>query len=152
MTTSQRSEIRQLLSRSENYQLYRYLPDFDETAADGSFVDLARDDGLTMLAPRPFTRLLNIRPGYYLFHQEMECWIELYTPSRFARQFGYNQFLVKNPNQSLRCTGSPSQASRYWFYSIAGCTRARFMLPKEGHTLRQSFEFCRWYSGVNQSP
>src|SRR5436189_6289877 len=26
------------------------------------------------------------------------------------------------------------------------------MLPREGHSLRQSFGFCRWYSGVNQFP
>ena len=59
-TTSQRPEIRQLLSRPENYQLYRCPPSFDETVDDGSFVDLAGDDGSTMLAPGPFTWLLNI--------------------------------------------------------------------------------------------
>src|SRR3954471_2158302 len=75
-TTSQRLEIRQLLSCLENYQLYRCRPLFDGTVDDGSFVDLAGDDGSTMLAPGPFTWLLNICPGYYLFRREMEYWIE----------------------------------------------------------------------------
>src|SRR4051812_36879776 len=37
-TTSQRPEIRQLLLRPENYQLYRCPPSFDETADDGPFM------------------------------------------------------------------------------------------------------------------
>src|SRR3954462_183958 len=48
-TLSQRPEIRQFLSRPENYQLYRCPPSFDETANDGSFVDSAGGDGSTML-------------------------------------------------------------------------------------------------------
>src|SRR4051812_2986563 len=54
-TSLQQMEIRQLLSRPENYQLYRCPPSFDDTVDDGSFVDLAGDNGSTMLAPGPFT-------------------------------------------------------------------------------------------------
>src|SRR4051812_24322542 len=90
-TLSQRSEICQFLSRPENYQLCRCPPLLDETVDGGPFVDLAGEDRSTMLAPGPFIWLLNIHPGYHLFHREMECWIEPYTPSRFARQFGYDQ-------------------------------------------------------------
>src|SRR5436190_5972216 len=67
----------------------------------GSFVDLAGDNGSTMLVPEPFTWLLNIRPGYHLFRREMECWIESYTPSWFARQFEYDQLYVGNPKSEL---------------------------------------------------
>src|SRR4051812_16108060 len=50
-TLSQRPEIHQLLSRSENYQLCSCPPSFDETTDGESFVDLAGEDGSTMLAP-----------------------------------------------------------------------------------------------------
>src|SRR5438270_505676 len=105
-TTSQRLEIRQLLSRPENYQLYRCPPLFDETTDDGSFVDLAGHNGSTLLAPGPFTWLLNICPGYHLFRWEMECWIEPYTPLRFTRQFGFDQLFVGNPNSDLTVRGT----------------------------------------------
>src|SRR3954470_14412077 len=88
---SQRVDIRQFLSHSENYQLYRCPPSFDETVDGGSFVDLAGDNGSTLLAPGPFTWLLNIHPEYHLLRRDTECWIEPYTPSQFARQFGYDQ-------------------------------------------------------------
>src|SRR4051812_3810922 len=82
-------KIRWLLSRPKSYQLYRCSLKFDETAVDGSFGALAMDNGPTILAFGPFTWLLNICPGYHLFHWDMECWIEPYTPLRFAHQFGY---------------------------------------------------------------
>src|SRR4051812_43048973 len=73
-TTSHRPKIHQLLSHPENYQLYRCPPSFDETADDGSFMNLAGDNGSTLLAPGPFTWLLNIRPGYHLFDSKRTCW------------------------------------------------------------------------------
>src|SRR4051812_8417607 len=54
--TSQRPEIRQLLSRPENYQLYRCPPSFGEIVDYGSFVDLAGMMGLP-------------------------CWLQGYSPS-----------------------------------------------------------------------
>src|SRR3954463_12512924 len=126
---SQWPEIRQLLSHPENYLLYRCPPSFDETVDGGSFVDLAEEDGTTMLAPGPFTWLLNIRHGYHLFRREMECWIEPYTPSRFARQFRYDQLYVGNPNSDLATRGTLLEGARAWFYSIAGGTRVTFSLP-----------------------
>src|SRR4051812_37882814 len=144
-TLSQRPEIRQLLSRLENYQLYRCPPSFDKTVDGGSFVDLAGEDGSTMLAPGPFTWLLNIRPGYHLFHWKMECWIEPYTPSRFARQFGYDQLYVGNPNSDLAAQGTLLEGARAWFYSIAGGTGATFLLPSSRRRLLCSLNFGRWF-------
>src|SRR3954467_1588537 len=152
---SQRPEIRQFLSRPENYQLYRCPPSFDETVNDGSFVNLAREDGSTMLAPGPFTWLLNIRPGYHLFRREMECWIEPYTPSRFARQFGYDQLYVGNPNSDLAVRGTLLEGARAWFYSIAGGIRATFLLPSSRHKLLCSLNFGCWFlaaTGVGIPP
>ena len=117
------------MSRPENYQLYRCPTSFDETVDDGSFVDLVGDNGSTMLAPGPFTWLLNIRPGYHLFCREMECWIEPYTPSRFAHWFRYDQLYVGNPNSELTVRDTLLEGARAWFYLIAGGTGVTFSLP-----------------------
>src|SRR4051812_19151041 len=53
-----------VISPSPGKGRHRCPPSFDETTNDGSFVDLAGEDGSTMLTPGPFTWLLNIRPGY----------------------------------------------------------------------------------------
>src|SRR4051812_29513033 len=144
-TTSHRPEVCQLLSHPENYQLCRCPPSFDETVDDGSFVDLAGEEGSTMLAPGPFTWLLNIRPGYHLFRREMECWIEPYTPSQFARQFGYDQLYVGNPNLDLTARGTLLEGARAWFYSIVGGTGATFLLPSSQPRLLCSVNFCCWF-------
>src|SRR4051812_8621196 len=108
-------KIRQLLSRPKIYQLYRCPPEFDETAVGGSFVDMARDDGSTLLALRAFHLAANICSGYHLFHREMDCWIEPYTPLRFAGQFGYDQLYVWNINPELNVRGILLEGSRAWF-------------------------------------
>src|SRR3954470_3508824 len=144
-TLSQRPEICQFLSRPENYLLYRCPPSFDEAVDGGSFMDLAEEDGSTMLAPGPFTWLLNIRPGYHLFRREAECWIEPYTPSRFARQFGYDQLYVGNPNSDLAVQGTLLEGTRAWFYSIAGGTGATFLLPSSRPKLLCSLNFGCWF-------
>src|SRR3954466_14234995 len=98
-----------------------------------------------MLAPGPFTWLLNIRPGYHLLRWEMECWIEPYTPSRFARQFGYNQLYIGNPNLDLIVRGTLFEGARAWFYSIAGGTGVTFSLPSLQPNLLCSLNFDCWF-------
>src|SRR3954469_5728299 len=110
----------------------------------GSFVDLAGEDGSTTLAPGPFTWLLNIRPRYHLFRREAECWVEPYTPSRFARQFGYDQLYVGNPNLDLAAQGTLLEGARAWFYSIAGGTGVTFSLPSSQPKLLCSLNFGCW--------
>src|SRR5438270_7347841 len=98
-----------------------------------------------MLAPGPFTWLLNIRPGYHLFRREMECWIEPYTPSRFVSQFGYDQLYVGNPNSDLAVRGTLLEGARAWFYSTAGGTGATFFLPSSLPKLLCSLNFSCWF-------
>src|SRR4051812_30489411 len=98
-----------------------------------------------MLAPGPFTWLLNIRPGYHLFRREMECWIEPYTPSRFARQFGYDQLYVGTPNSDLNARGTLLEGARAWFYSVAGGTGVTFSLPSLHPKLLCSLNFSCWF-------
>src|SRR4051812_22376283 len=116
---------------------------------------LGRDDGSTMLAPGLFTQLLNIRPGYHLFRREMECWIEPYTPSLFARQFGYDQLYVGNPNSVLVARGTLLEGARAWFYSIVGGTEVTFSLPSLHPKLLCSLNFGCWFlaaTGVGVPP
>src|SRR3954463_13971512 len=102
-----------------------------------------------MLAPGPFSWLLNIHPGYHLFRRETECWIEPYTPSRFARQFGYDQLYVGSPNSDLVAQGTLLEGARAWFYSIAGGTGATFSLPSSRPRLLCSLNFgCRFLAAT----
>ena len=118
-------------------------------------MDLAGEDGSTMLAPGPFTWLLNIRPGYHLFRREIECWIEPYTHSRFARQFGYDQLYVGNPNSDLTARGTLLEGARAWFYSVAGGTGVTFSLPSLQPKLLCSLNFGCWFlaaTGIEVPP
>src|SRR4051812_34650725 len=72
----------------------------------------------------------------------MECWIEPYTPSRFACQFGYDQLYVGNANPELSTQGTLLEGARAWFYSIAGGTGALFPNPSSRPKLLCSLNFC----------
>lgn len=78
------------LSSLANYQLHRCPLEFDRATAGASLVDLAAVNGFIVLELEPLTWLLNIRLGYHVFRKKIECWIEQYTPSRFALQFRYD--------------------------------------------------------------
>lgn len=79
-----------------NYQLYLHTPEFEGANEGISFVDLAKDNGFTMLTSGPFTWLPNIRPWYHVSYQGTECLIELYTASCFTHQLEYDQLYVRN--------------------------------------------------------
>ena len=55
--------------------------------------------------------------------------MEPYVPSRFARQFGYDQLYVGNPNLNLAFMGSLIDGARAWRFFTAGGTRARLRTP-----------------------
>ena len=66
-------------------------------------------------------------------------------PSRFARQFGYDQLYVDNPNPHLGHTGSLIDNARALRYFIAGYTGAPFCMPLRVFNLLISLRFCQWY-------
>ena len=72
-------------------------------------------------------------------------------PCRFARQFGYDQLYVGNPNPYLRFCGGLFEGSRAWHYSVAGGTRAVFTLPYKMPNFI-SLGFCMWYFIANKVP
>jgi len=64
------------------------------------------EDGKTLLSRGIFEWLVSIPPSHLVYWSEDTCYLEPYVPSRFARQFGYNQLYVGNPNASLAFMGS----------------------------------------------
>ncbi|XP_020267526.1 uncharacterized protein LOC109843011 isoform X3 [Asparagus officinalis] len=103
----------------------------------------------TILDVGCFRWLMNIRPGYLLFRIRDVCHIEPYLPCRFARQFGYDQIYIGNPNRHLSFRGGLIDGARAWFWSIAGCTNVEFDLPLETPPLRMTFLFCKWLIATN---
>ena len=49
---------------------------------------------------------MSIRLGYLVFRQIDTYTIEPYLRSRFARQFGYDQLYMGNPNTGLHFSGN----------------------------------------------
>jgi len=88
-----------------NYQLDRCFPEIADVSYEDKFADLAGPDDFTRLPSGVFWWLINIQPGYLIFRQGNSCTIEPYMPSHFARQFGYDQLYVGNPNAGLCFSG-----------------------------------------------
>ena len=78
--------------------------------------------------------------------------MEPYVPSRFARQFGYDQLYVGNPNLNLAFMGSLIDGARAWRFFITGCTGARLRTPLRAPNLLMTLCFCQWYATSNSTP
>ena len=66
-------------------------------------------------------------------------------PCRFARQFGYDQMYVGNPNTKLGFKGSLIDGARAWRHFLMGCTKARFILSLQDPRKFLTLGFCKWY-------
>jgi len=144
--------IRKRLSAPANYQLNRCLLQIPGASYGDLLVDSAGPDDFTRLSQGAFWWLLNIRPGYMLFRQGTSCTIEPYMPNRFARQFGYDQLYIGNPNAYLAFEGNLFEGARAWYYSVAGGTGTTFRLPLEAPKCQMSLSYCTWYSQAVQTP
>ena len=80
------------------------------------------------------------------------CYSKPYVPSRFARQFKYDQLYVGNPNTNLAFIGSLIDGARTWRYFIAGCTEAQLCMPLRTPNLLMALGFCQWYRTSNSTP
>ena len=78
-------------------------------------------------------------------------YLEPYVPSRFARQFGYDQLYVGNPN-NLAFMGSLIDGARAWRFFIAGCTEVRLCMPLRTPNLLMTLGFCQWYEPQTPHP
>ena len=107
--------VRKCILNASNYQLDRCFPEIAGASYGVKFADLAGPDDFTRLPSGVFWWLINILPGYLIFWQGNSCTIEPYMPSRFARQFGYDQLYVGNPNAGLCFSGNLFEGSRTWY-------------------------------------
>jgi len=78
--------------------------------------------------------------------------IEPYMPNRFARQFGYDQLYVGNPNAQLAFSGNLFEGARAWYYSVAGGTKVLYSLPHKTPNCYASLGFCTWYFQASKIP
>ena len=58
-------------------------------------------DERTILGECTFMWLVSIKPSYLVYRCGDD--LEPYLPCRFARQFGYDELYIGNPNPRLRC-------------------------------------------------
>ncbi|XP_020250822.1 uncharacterized protein LOC109828202 [Asparagus officinalis] len=131
------------------WEFYKCFPRFS-----GAYNDTLVDEEMpganrTSLDTGSFHWLMNIRPGYNVFRSKNICRIEPYFPCRFARQFGYDQLYIGNPNKWLINCGGLIDGVRAWFWNVAGCTGARFSLPVAEPGLYLTFLYCRWILAAN---
>jgi len=144
--------IRRTLQSSANYHLFRCFPDFPDAPYGERFQDTANREEFTSLSMGVFWWLINIRPGYLVFRQGKSCFIEPYFPCRFARQFGYDQLYVGNPNLRLSHAGDLFEGARAWYYFVTGCIWVTFHLPQKVPNLHVTLGFSSWYSIASSRP
>ena len=87
-----------------------------------------------------------------MFRQGNSCLIETYFPCRFARQFGYDQLYIGNPNLRLSSSGTLFEGARAWYYFVAGCTGVKFSLPRKVPNLQVTLGFSSWYALASGRP
>lgn len=119
----------------------------------GQYQDVSSKAGNDTSLPREaFYWLLNIRLGYLVYVPGRTPVLEPYVPCRFARQFGYDQLYVGNPNSDLRCRGTLFDAARAWSYNIAGCTGVRFRISPWKEEPKMTLSYCTWYVEARETP
>jgi len=144
--------IRKTILNGNDYQLDRCFPEIHDASYRDRFADSETPDGFTRLSSGVFWWLINIRPGYLVFRQGNSCTLEPYMSYWFARQFGYDQLYIGNPNPRLHFSGNLFEGARAWYYSVARGTGAIFTLPHKNPNFYASFDFCSWYFMANQVP
>jgi len=144
------AEARKLVRRYDVYSLFRCFPRIRDAGYDEVFKDAG--EGQSSLSRAVFEWLVSIRPSHLLYRSGDTCYLEPYVPSRFARQFGYDQLYVGNPNLNLAFLGSLIDGVHAWRFFIAGCTGARLRMPLRNPSLLMTMCFCQSYATFNSTP
>ena len=116
--------MQKLVCRYDAYGLYRCFPSIPGAGYDEEFWDRKSSHGQVV-----FKWLVSIRPSHLVYQYGDICYLELYVPSHFARQFGYDQLYISNPNPRLAFIGRLIDGARAWRHFIIGCTEAQFCMP-----------------------
>jgi len=90
------AEVQRMISFKKSYSLFRCFPHIPGTGYNDEFHDTR--DNQTSLRLGTFKWLVDIRSSYLVYQSSDNYYLEPYLPSRFARQFGYDQVYVGNPN------------------------------------------------------
>jgi len=96
--------VRKLLCRHDAYSLFRCFPYIRGVGYGEEFKDVG--DGRTSLSRGVFEWLVSIKLSHLMYQSRDVCYWEPFVPSHFARQFGYDQLYVGNPNVNLAFMGS----------------------------------------------
>jgi len=144
------AEARKLVRRYDAYSLFRCFPRMRDAGYNGEFHDA--ESGDSPMSQGVFEWLVSIRPSHLLFRSGDTCYLEPYIPSRFARQFGYDQLYVGNPNPDLHFLGSLIDGARAWQFFTADGTGARLRTPLRDPGLWTTLCFCQWYVASNSTP
>ena len=83
------AEARKLVRRHDAYSLFRCFPRIRGTGYNEEFRDA--ESGRSPMSRGVFEWLVSIWPSHLLYRSGDTCYLEPYVPSRFARQFGYDQ-------------------------------------------------------------
>jgi len=102
--------VRKLLHRHDMYSLFWCFPYIRDAGYDEEFKGVG--DGKTSLSKGIFEWLVSIRPSHLVYRSGDTCYLEWYVPSWFARQFGYDQLYVGNPNTNMAFMGSLIDGAR----------------------------------------
>ena len=92
-----------LLCRHDVYSFFRCFPYIRDAGYGEEFKDVGERQ--MSLSRGVFEWLVSIRSSHLLYRSGGTCYLEPYVPSRFARQFGYDQLYIGNPNSSLDFMG-----------------------------------------------
>ena len=114
------AKARKLVSRYDVYSLFRCFSRIQGAGYGEEFKDA--EEGRSSLSRGVFEWLVSIRPSHLLYRSGDTCYLEPYVSSRFARQFGYDQLYVGNPNLNLAFMGSLIDGTRAWRFFTAGGT------------------------------
>lgn len=128
--------IRRLLLDRHSSTIFHCLPSIPDAEPGEEYdgISSAENERLTTLYPGLFLWLVpwiygtSQCPGYMVLFINMVVIIDLYTPSRFARQLSYKQLYIWNPNPGLQWSGSLLDAARAWYFDASGCMGTKFCL------------------------
>jgi len=116
--------IRRLVKRQDSYSLFLCFPHILGTQYGEKVRDVG--DDRSSLGEGTFKWLISIMPSHLVYRCGDVCHLEPYLPSRFDRQFGYENLYIGNPHPQLEYMGSLIDGARAWSHFITGCTRADF--------------------------
>ena len=98
------ARVRKLVHRYDKYSLYRCFPSIPGARYGEEFYNVG--NVRSSLGQGIFKWLVSIRLSHLVYRYGDICYLEPYVPSRFARQFEYDQLYGGNLNLCLAFMGS----------------------------------------------